>query len=92
MGLCSPYTALLLQPALFVHFCWAYPQSIAGFVGPRRRSRAALLGIYSPAAILGLVYVALHLGALRVAVPLAEALGWLYRDRKSTRLNSSHRL
>ncbi|OFV99959.1 MAG: hypothetical protein A3H28_04190 [Acidobacteria bacterium RIFCSPLOWO2_02_FULL_61_28] len=70
---------MLLQPALFVHFCWAYPQSLPSFSGPPRKKRAALLCLYGPAALLALVYVALHLGALRVAAPLAETLGWLYR-------------
>src|SRR3989338_1779646 len=48
--------ALLLLPALFLHFFLSYPPSLPTFSGPPRKKRAALLCIYGPAALLGLVY------------------------------------
>lgn len=71
--------ALLLQPALFVHFCRTYPHAVPGFSGPPRSSRMALVWIYGPAALLGLVHVAFAMGALRVAAPLSEIRWWLDR-------------
>ncbi|MBF8305788.1 MAG: multi-sensor signal transduction histidine kinase, partial [Acidobacteria bacterium] len=71
--------ALLLQPALFVHFCRAYPHSVPGFSGPPRGSRWALAWIYGPAGLLGAVQAGVALGALRVAAPLSEIRWWLDR-------------
>ncbi|MGH9782643.1 MAG: PDZ domain-containing protein, partial [Terriglobia bacterium] len=71
--------ALLLQPALFVHFCRAYPHSVPGFSGPPRGSRLALVWVYGPAGLLGAVQAGVALGALRVAAPLSEIRWWLDR-------------
>ncbi len=73
----SSVGALLLQPALFVHFCRAYPVSFSGRADFRKRSILPLLSIYGPGALLGLAHVAVGLGLLRfAAVSLAE-LRWL---------------
>ena len=61
----------LLAPALFLHFCLAFP-------GDRRRSlgRLRAAGLYAPAALLVAVFLGVASGSLRVAVPPIE-LRWL---------------
>ncbi|MBI4460198.1 MAG: PAS domain-containing protein, partial [Acidobacteria bacterium] len=71
----SSVSALLLQPALFAHFCLSFPRTQSQASGPRRHLWWA--GIYGLAALLGSLHVAVALGALRfVGIPLAE-VRWL---------------
>ncbi len=71
--------ALLLQPALFAHFCLAYPSTensdrsgaLQGF--NRKLSRCC---IYGAAAVLGALHAGIALGAVRFSTPLVE-LRWL---------------
>lgn len=72
--------ALLLQPALFAHFCLSYPLARPA-VDDRTRSakRRWLFTIYGTAGLLGLVHLGVALGVLRFAAPLTELRGWLDR-------------
>ena len=78
----SSAAALLLQPALFAHFCLAYPgassdstdASVAAS-GKRRRT-FALAAIYGSAALLGALHAGVALGVVRFSVPLVE-MRWL---------------
>ena len=70
--------AMLLQPALFAHFCLSYPLSPDSGDGLRARGRW-LFAIYGTAGMLGLVHLGVALGVLRFAAPLVELRGWLDR-------------
>ena len=71
-------TALLLQPALFAHFCLVYPQSQHG--GGRKQQHGSgrqnlnlmLAWIYGPATVLWMAHLAAASGLLRFTVPLVE--------------------
>ena len=71
-------TALLLQPALFAHFCLVYPQTRHGSVRqeqPGRKpwnTKRGLIWIYGPAAALWTAHLAAASGLLRFSVPLVE--------------------
>lgn len=71
--------ALLLQPALFAHFCLVYPGAQDD---PERHETRGLnrkfflFWIYASAAALGTIHVAVAAGVLRFSAPLAE-LRWL---------------
>ncbi|MCZ6752330.1 MAG: ATP-binding protein [Acidobacteria bacterium] len=74
-------TALLLQPALFAHFCLVYPQSQHGDGrkqqhGSGRQNRNLTLAwiswIYGPAAVLWMAHLAAASGLLRFTAPLVE--------------------
>ncbi len=75
-------TALLLQPALFAHFCLAYPQTQhgggrkqqhgSGLQHPNRILAPTLAWIYGPAAVLWTAHLAAASGLLRFAAPLVE--------------------
>ncbi|MBI1955885.1 MAG: PDZ domain-containing protein, partial [Acidobacteria bacterium] len=68
-------STLLLQPALFAHFCVSFPRTQSQTEGRQRRLWWA--GIYGLAALLGMVHVAIALGVVRfTAIPLAE-VRWL---------------
>ena len=71
--------AMLLQPALFVHFCRAYPSAVPGYAGPPRLRWTALPWMYGPAAVLGMLHAAVALGALQVAAPLGDMRWWVDR-------------
>ncbi len=71
--------ALLLQPALFAHFCLSYPRAednerTESDSGPNRTLLLTI--IYGSAAAIGTMHVAVALGVLRFAVPLIE-LRWI---------------
>jgi two-component system, NtrC family, sensor kinase len=70
--------ALLLQPALFAHFCLSYPRGQSGdpAAGGFPRRKLLLAVIYGSAASIGALHVAVALGVLRFDVPLVE-LRWL---------------
>ena len=72
--------AMLLQPALFAHFCLSYPlggqNADRGLPGARRQW---LFAIYASAGALGLLHVGVAFGVLRFAAPLAELRDWLDR-------------
>ncbi|MBI2816818.1 MAG: PAS domain-containing protein [Acidobacteria bacterium] len=70
--------AMLLQPALFAHFCLAYPGAESErSVAVRSFNRKLILFvIYGSAAILGALHVSIALGALRFSASLAE-LRWI---------------
>ena len=81
----SNAAALLLQPALFAHFCLAYPSAqvqpdmverhnAATFRGWGRKG--LLLSIYGSAAALAAFHLGVALGILRFSVPLVE-VRWL---------------
>ncbi len=68
-------TALLLQPALFAHFCLVYPQSQHG--GGRKQQhgngqQSTLAWIYGPAVVLWMAHLAAAFGLLRFTAPLVE--------------------
>ena len=71
-------TALLLQPALFAHFCLVYPWTGQGSgwqEQPGRKpwnTRRGLIWIYGPAAALWTAHLAVASGLLRFSVPLVE--------------------
>ncbi|MBI2820340.1 MAG: PAS domain-containing protein, partial [Acidobacteria bacterium] len=72
--------AMLLQPALFAHFCLSYPLAPPDSHGQTLSSRGRwLFAIYGTAGMLGLVHLGVALGVLRFAAPLAELRGWLDR-------------
>ena len=60
--------ATLLAPALFVHFCLAFPGTRA--LSPARRAVAGLT--YLPGVMLGVVYHLVALGAIEFSLPLVE--------------------
>jgi PAS domain S-box-containing protein len=72
----SSVAAMLLQPALFAHFCLSYPawENRAERAGLTRRR--LLVAIYGSAMLLAAFHVAVALGFLRFAAPLSE-LRWL---------------
>ncbi len=61
----------LLAPAIFVHFCLAFPQRAGGW-----RRRLGIWLSYLPAALLGAAFVGASSGTLEVAIPQVE-LRWL---------------
>jgi PAS domain S-box-containing protein len=61
--------ALLLQPALFLHFCLNFPERLAVF----RERRHLVPLLYLPAAVLGLVHVLVAAGVLVFPLPLLQA-------------------
>lgn len=71
-------TALLLQPALFAHFCLVYPWTGQGSgwqEQPVRKpwnTRRGLIWIYGSAATLWTAHLAVASGLLRFSVPLVE--------------------
>ena len=71
-------TALLLQPALFAHFCLVYPQTRHGSGRQQQPSgkpwstKRVLVWIYGPAAALWTAHLAVATGLLRFAAPLVE--------------------
>ncbi|OFV96963.1 MAG: hypothetical protein A3F68_05625 [Acidobacteria bacterium RIFCSPLOWO2_12_FULL_54_10] len=67
--------ALLLQPALFAHFCLEFPQTGKGLRGKQRQLWMA--GIYGTAGLLGAIHVATALGALRFTAITLEDSRWL---------------
>ena len=78
----SSAAALLLQPALFAHFCLAYPGASNASpsanitdAGNGRRT-FALVAIYGTAALLGALHTGVALGVVRFSVPLVE-MRWL---------------
>ena len=71
--------AMLLQPALFLHFCRAYPHSVPGYAGPPRLRWTGLPWIYGPAIVLGALHTAVALGVLQVAAPLGDIRLWIDR-------------
>ncbi len=71
--------AMLLQPALFFHFCRTYPHSVPGYAGPPRLRWTGLPWIYGPAILLGTLHTAVALGVLQVAAPLGDIRLWIDR-------------
>jgi two-component system NtrC family sensor kinase len=67
--------ALIVQPALFLHFCMTFPEQPDAL---RRRARAIQLAYAVPAALLA-VHVLLASGVLSLSLPL-QATRW-YLDR-----------
>ncbi|MBI3896615.1 MAG: PAS domain-containing protein [Acidobacteria bacterium] len=68
-------SALVLQPALFAHFCVSFPR-IQLQTGKRSR-RLWWMGIYGVAALLGIAHIATALGTVRfTAISLVE-VRWL---------------
>ncbi|MSO19363.1 MAG: PDZ domain-containing protein [Acidobacteria bacterium] len=73
--------AMLLQPALFAHFCLTYWQS-AGANRPASSASAGNLrfGIYASATLLGLLHIGFALGVLTSAsAPLSDSSWWMDR-------------
>ncbi|MBI4464796.1 MAG: PDZ domain-containing protein, partial [Acidobacteria bacterium] len=70
----SSVAANLLVPALFAHFCIAYPQIGTGSASPWRRW--FLVTMYGVAGLLGAAHFAVAFGVLRVAAPLLH-VRWL---------------
>ncbi|MBI3934525.1 MAG: PDZ domain-containing protein, partial [Acidobacteria bacterium] len=70
--------AMLLQPALFAHFCLSYPLLDSHSVALNTRRRW-LLAIYGSAGALGLTHLGVAFGVLRFAAPLAGLRDWLDR-------------
>ncbi len=61
----------LLAPALFLHFCLAFPRRPG-----RRLARPLVVALYAPAVLLMAVFLAVASGTVRVAIPPVE-LRWL---------------
>jgi two-component system, NtrC family, sensor kinase len=66
-------TALLLQPALFLHFCLTFPEK-PGFVARRPR---LLLTLYAPAALLLVFHATVMAGVVVLPLPMLS-VRWLF--------------
>ena len=66
-------TAMLLQPALFLHFCVTFPEK-PGFV---ERRRYLLPALYAPAAFLLAFHALVMTGALTLPLPMLS-VRWLF--------------
>lgn len=64
--------ALLLQPALFLHFCLTFPERLSVF----RERRYVIPLLYVPAAVMGAVQVLVAAGILVFPLPLLQ-VRWL---------------
>ena len=72
----SSAAALLLQPALFAHFCLAYPGAPIAADSRKSRRAFAIAAIYGTAALLAALHAGMALGVVRFNVPLVE-MRWL---------------
>jgi PAS domain S-box-containing protein len=72
----SSVAALLIQPALFAHFCLSYPAWENRAEGAALTRRRVLFAIYGSGGLLAALHLAVALGFLRFAAPLSE-LRWL---------------